>query len=422
MATIKGNSGNNNLIGNSARDILKGFGGNDTLNGNAGIDTLVGGTGNDIYIVDSTTDIIREHSGGGSRDTVRASVSYTLGDYLNDLTLTGISAISGGGNILNNTMTGNNADNSLNGGEGNDTLYGRGGNDFITGLNGNDTYYGGDGNDFLVDNASGFASNDNEFFGGNGNDFLDGSDGIDKLYGEDGDDTLSGREGNDILNGGPGSDWADYSNFGGTSKGVTVNLNTGTTSGLSGHDTLSSIENVLGSIGSDTLIGGAGNNILDGGPDDFGDGGNDSLIGGDGDDQLFGGKGRDTLRGGRGNDTLVGDFGKDTLTGDGGSDTFIFNYPEEGVDRITDFSSVTDTIQIKASSFDGGLQVGAITADQLYLGSMAQDPQDRFIYNNANGALFFDPTGSNNGATDQVQFATLVGAPGITANDIVVTA
>lgn len=89
MATINGDSGNNNLVGTPA---------NDTLNGGAGVDTLIGGEGNDVYIVDSTTDTIIEYSSGGTHDLVRSSVSYTLTGYLNDLTLTGTNAINGTGN------------------------------------------------------------------------------------------------------------------------------------------------------------------------------------------------------------------------------------------------------------------------------------------------------------------------------------
>ncbi|MDV2991619.1 MAG: hypothetical protein N4J56_001273 [Chroococcidiopsis sp. SAG 2025] len=77
-------SGNDTLFGKGGNDELYGGTGRDTLDGGAGIDTLVGGKGDDTYIVDSTTDIIREYEGGGE-DTVRSSVSYTLGDWLNTL-------------------------------------------------------------------------------------------------------------------------------------------------------------------------------------------------------------------------------------------------------------------------------------------------------------------------------------------------
>ena len=103
----------------------------------------------------------------------------------------------------------------------------------------------------------------------------------------------------------------------------------------------------------------------------------------------------------------------------------MFDDPSEGIDTITNFFSGTgekrDQIVVFASDFGGGLTAeAAITPDQFRIVTAAADASDRFIYNNANGALFFDPTGSRFGASDQVQFAPLVGAPGITSNDIFV--
>jgi hypothetical protein len=80
-----------------------------------------------------------------------------------------------------------------------------------------------------------------------------------QLFGREGDDTLSGGSGKDLLNGytgddilvgGAGVDTADYSTPGG---GVNVNLQTGTSSGSAGADSLSEIENVTGSAGADRI-------------------------------------------------------------------------------------------------------------------------------------------------------------------------
>jgi Ca2+-binding RTX toxin-like protein len=62
-------------------------------------------------------------------DAVRSQVTYTLGDNLESLILTGTSVINGTGNSLNNTVIGNSSNNNLVGGEGNDTLTGNGGSD-----------------------------------------------------------------------------------------------------------------------------------------------------------------------------------------------------------------------------------------------------------------------------------------------------
>lgn len=62
---------------------------------------------------------------------------------------------------------------------------------------------------------------------------------------------------------------------------------------------------------------------------------------------------------------------------------------------------------------------GAITAAQFKISSAATDSSDRFIYNNANGALFFDSDG-NIGGFAQVQIATLSSGLAMTNNDIFV--
>jgi Ca2+-binding RTX toxin-like protein len=134
--TLIGNRGDNLLQGLAGNDLLQGDGGNDTLDGGTGNDTLVGGSGNDTYIVDNVSDVISETSTLATEiDTVQASVSYTLGANVENLTLTGSAAINATGNALNNVLTGNAAANILNGGAGNDSLNGGLGNDsYLFGL------------------------------------------------------------------------------------------------------------------------------------------------------------------------------------------------------------------------------------------------------------------------------------------------
>jgi len=136
-----GNSGNNVLTGNSANNTLNGGGGNDTLNGSTGVDTLIGGLGNDIFSVDSTTDVITENANEGT-DTIQSSVTFSLATFLNieNLTLTGSSAINGTGNTANNVLTGNGANNLLSGDTGNDILTGAAGKDTLTGGAGIDKF------------------------------------------------------------------------------------------------------------------------------------------------------------------------------------------------------------------------------------------------------------------------------------------
>ncbi|MCU7252016.1 calcium-binding protein, partial [Pseudomonas koreensis] len=109
-------TGNLNGTGNSLNNMLVGNSGNNILDGGLGADTMAGGLGNDTYIVDNLGDTISETSTLANEiDTVRASVDWTLSANLENLILTG-SAINGTGNELNNTLTGNDGDNTLNGG------------------------------------------------------------------------------------------------------------------------------------------------------------------------------------------------------------------------------------------------------------------------------------------------------------------
>ncbi len=125
--------------GSAFNDTLTGGKGADTIDGGAGADSMAGGTGNDTYVVDNTGDVVTEAASAGT-DTVRSSVTFTLGANVENLTLTGSGAVNGTGNMLANTMTGNAAVNTLNGGTGNDTIDGGAGNDILTGGTGNDAF------------------------------------------------------------------------------------------------------------------------------------------------------------------------------------------------------------------------------------------------------------------------------------------
>ena len=99
-----------------------------------------------------------------------------------------------------------------------------------------------------------------------------GSAYADTLTGDTNDNVLEGGAGADSLSGGAGSDTASYE---GDGAGVTVNLSTGSaTDGNGDTDTLTGIENVIGSAFNDTLTGTTGDNTLSGGNGNF-----DVLIG-----------------------------------------------------------------------------------------------------------------------------------------------
>lgn len=170
-----GNALSNTLRGNSANNILAGGDGDDLLDGGAGNDTLSGGLGDDTYVVDAIGDSITESSSGG-QDTVRSSISWTLGTNLEDLVLLGNGAINGSGNERANTITGNGGNNTLLGAAGNDTLIGGGGNDTLNGGSGADVLTGGTGNDrFVLANLTDSLITGMDTI----NDFVIGSDSLD---------------------------------------------------------------------------------------------------------------------------------------------------------------------------------------------------------------------------------------------------
>ncbi|MFN6224962.1 MAG: beta strand repeat-containing protein, partial [Dolichospermum sp.] len=169
-------------------------------------------------------------------DTLSASVTTTLPGGVENLTLTGTTAINGTGNANNNVFQGNSANNTLTGLDGNDTYRFLAntalGRDTIT-----ETTTGGiDNLDFtgttaavnvnlgvatsqtvnsnlklilsannVIENATGGTGND-RLTGNALNNTLNGGSGNDQLQGLGGDDILWGGLGDDILNGGTGND------------------------------------------------------------------------------------------------------------------------------------------------------------------------------------------------------------------------
>jgi uncharacterized delta-60 repeat protein len=142
--------------------------------------------------------------------------------------------------------------------------------------------------------------------------------------------------------------------------------------------------------------------------------GNDTLTTGSGNDRLFGGDGNDTINGGAGHDKLVGDLGADSLTGGTGNDRFVVAL-DESIDTVTDFSATDDTLVIT------GTQQGDFVADgnaRFRAGTAALDADDRIIYNQTTGAVYYDRDGT--GAAAQVQVATLSSKPTLTGANFII--
>ncbi len=465
-ANFDATTGSDIVFGSAQADKMHGREGNDVLIGGLGGDTLSGGVGNDVLSGGKGANYL---SGGSGRDTVSYADSTSRvwiqlmdfwGEHEGALdTYNSIENIIGSAH--NDIIHGNESANVIIGGDGNDQLYGRGGSDRIIGGNSSDVLFGDDENDILdggdgADNLQGgrgadtlsggagsdtagyyrydattgiiaslanpsintgdaagdtFISIENLFgselndtlYGDAGANRLNGARGDDRLFGYAGDDDLSGAGGNDILCGGAGADiLRGLESTGGADGGNdTASYQTATARvvaslqnrmnnvGDAAGDTYILIDNLLGSHHADSLAGDGFANVIDGGA------------------------GNDTLRGYAGNDTLIGGAGRDI---------FVFSSllnASTNVDTISDFRAADDTIYLEARVFQvlsvGGLAATAFKSNQT---GTAEDAGDRIIYNSTTGALLYDADGI--GATAAIRFATVTGAPSITAADFLV--
>lgn len=423
-----------NLNGNSLANTLTGNDADNVLDGKGGADAMLGGLGNDTYFVGSTGDVVDESDGlgndAGGNDLVKTSVSYTLGDYLEGLTLLGSSRISGTGNSLANKIMGN---------AGANTLDGQGGADTLSGGLGNDTYVVDNLGDAIIENANsgtdlvrvGIAveggtyilgdhlenatlintvaynltgnSLANTLSGNTEGNVLDGAAGADRLLGGGGDDTYIV----DLTGTGRLEDRITEA----TDGGIDTLILRGTSTG-GAVTTLTLAKNLENIDVSDTRLSGL---------DLTGNGASNALVGNDWNNILKGLEGNDTLFGGAGNDLLIGGALSDSLTGGAGADIFRFEATTDGtanVDIIVDFRATEDTIQLENTIFKKLTVTGVLTADNFCAGNgvSAQDENDYILYDTLTGALFYDPDGSGT-AQSALQFATLIGIPSISSAD-----
>jgi Ca2+-binding RTX toxin-like protein len=322
-----------NGTGNAQANVLIGNDGANILDGGAGADSLAGGKGNDTYIVDRVDDVVTEALNEGI-DTVKSSVSFTLGVNLENLTLTGTAQTSlyGTGNALNNTLTGD---------AGNNHLDGRAGVDKLIGGAGNDTY----SVDLIAKGAGAKAT-------------VALQDSIVESKGGGDDDRLVLRLSADT-----------ETQLAGATKATTLTL-ANYLEHLDASGTGALKLNLTGNTASNRLTGNDADNVINGGT------GNDFIDGGDGNDLIIGGLGVDTLTGGNGNDTFSFASLKDLGLG-------------ANQDVITDFTVGEDTLNFKGFkgwSFDAAA-TEATGAKQLW--AVVQG-NDTIVYGNSGGTLAED--------------------------------
>jgi hypothetical protein len=154
---------------------------------------MSGGTGNDTYVLNVAGAAITENANEGN-DTIQSSVTLTLVANVENLILTGTTAINGTGNTLNNLIRGNSGNNALNGAEGFDVVEGGAGNDTLTDTSGGNYLNGGAGTDTLTGGTSG-----DFFMGGTGNDTLNTGNGAEVI-------AFNAGDGQDSVNPSMGTD------------------------------------------------------------------------------------------------------------------------------------------------------------------------------------------------------------------------
>ena len=383
-----------NLIGSDFNDVLTGDKFANILIGGTGLDIMTGGDGNDTYVVERPADQVIENGPAGGFDTVKSSISYTLGTDVERLVLTG-TAVSGTGNSGINILIGNEVANILDGAAGADVM---------RGLGGDDTYYVDNVLDqvFEVDPADGFDTVRSSVSYALGSYqerlILTGAAAIDGdgntldnvLLGNSADNILNGGQGADQMRGGGGGDTYIVDNAGDTVTEI---------SPADGMDTVSSsVTFSLGSYTEDLVltgfaaIDGNGNTLVN------------DLTGNGGNNQLNGGAGADTMTGGAGDDTYIVDNIGDTVVETAGNGTDLVR---SGVDHTLSASveNLTLTGSAVSGTGNGGANTitgnnaantlsGAGSADTLF-GSFGTDTLDGGLGNDKlyGGASSDDLTG-----------------------------
>ena len=375
-----------------------GTAGADYIDGFGGADTMTGFGGNDIYIVDDAGDVIAEAAGGGL-DTVFTSVTKTLQDDLERIGVNGFYttyAINLTGNGVGNEMWGNEGANVLDGGADADIMYGFGGDDTYRVDNAGDIVIelANQGTDTVATTVSYTIAHDIEKLLVSDA----ASTGAINLTGNESANEITGNAGANLIDGGAGAD---------------------TMTGLGGND-IYIVDNAgdviveAASAGLDTVFTTVsttlGDNVDRLGVNGFYTTFAIDLTGNALDNEMWGNDGANILDGKAGADIIYGFAGADTFR-------FTTALGSGNVDQLVDFTAGTDTIALDDAVFTG-LAAGALAAGAFRTGTAAPDADDRIIYDNLTGKLYFDADGNGSGA--QVQFAVVHEGISLAASDFTV--
>jgi Ca2+-binding RTX toxin-like protein len=250
-----------------------------------------------------TGDVVTELANEGT-DTVQSAVTWILGANVENLTLTGTTAINGTGNGLDNVLTGNGAANTLNGGAGNDMLDGGSGNDTMAGGAGNDSYVVNATGDIVTELANEgidtVLSAVTRTLGANQENLTLTGTSVINGTGNTLDNVLTGNSAANVLTGGAGND--TYVVGSGDTVTEVANAGTDTVQSAVAWTLGSNIENLI--LTGTAAINGTGNTL---------------------------------------NNVLSGNSANNTLTGLGGNDTYLYSRGG-GQDRVIDNSGATDSM------------------------------------------------------------------------------
>lgn len=365
---LRGSAYNDTLTGTSGNNVIEGGAGDDTINAQGGTDTLTYANASGAVTV-SLALVTAQNTGGAGTDTVSNFENLT-------------------GSAYGDTLTGSTAANTINGGDGDDTVEGGAGNDTLVGGSGTDTVSYINAGSAITFNL---ATTSEQNTVGAGTDTVSGFENVtgsaynDTLTGNSSANVIEGGAGNDTINGSGGTDTLSYAS---AVSAITVNLSTATgqNTGGAGTDTISSMENVIGSSYNDNLTGTSSANTM------------------------IGGSGNDTISAGGGADFLYGGAGTDTLTGSTGGDAFIFEAATAlgASDTITDFSTAqVDKLDV-SDILDGYDPLSDAISDFI-----------RITDNGTHSFLSVDADGGGNSFTQIAQLSSVTNiAAGATATEI----